>query len=232
MKTTRSRLSGEQVSRCSSIKVWYFLFGGTKSLWHLKSFCFSNPLNDPSLYVLLVLYIRRLYPQESFCPTIFLDIKCRVNRHPEVVEYISQTVEMAMSAVSTGDSQEISMILFDQATAIEYETYRICFNEKVTYSDSRKGELERELRYLLLSVHALEGLKNPRWPQEATFRVMILLPAAVKNSTILKQALQEGSWYSPGDESSKPLGPRRPIHEMRDFGFRLYSEVMDSSRKS
>lgn len=175
----------------------------------------------------IVLYIRRLYPQESFCPTIFLDIKCRVNRHPEVVAYISHAVEMAVSAVMTAESHEISIVLFDQETATEYETYRICFDENPAKDETRKSELERELRNCMLSVHALEGLKCPRWSQETTFKIMVLLSSKVTTSVALKAALQEGTWYCPGDESSKPSGPRRPIHEMSDFGCRLYSELGD-----
>jgi hypothetical protein len=132
---------------------------------------------------------------------------------------------MAVSVVMAGESHEISIVLFDQESGTEYETYRICFDETITKDESRKPELERELRNLVLSVQALEGLKCQRWPPETTFNIMILLSSRVKTSAALSEALREGTWFSPGDESAESLGQRRPIHEMATFGCRLYSEV-------
>ena len=145
------------------------------------------------------------------------------------MEYISQAVEMAVSAVMADDSREISIVLLDQETAMEYESYRICFDEAPSKDERRKSELEQELRNTVLSVHSLEGLKSPQWPLEATFKIMILLTSSVKTSVALKEAIRVGAWYSPGDELSRPLGSRRPIHEMNDFGCRLYSEFRSSS---
>lgn len=150
-----------------------------------------------------------------------------MNRHPAVVEYISQTVEIAVSAILTGESREVSIVFLDQEKATEFETYRICFDELKTVDESRIPLLERDWRDLILSMQGLEGLKSQPWPEEATFKIMILLSSEINKTMALKDALLEGAWYSPVDVASAEVGVRRPIHQTRSFGCRLYSEVFD-----
>jgi len=46
-----------------------------------------------------LLYIRRIYPSDSFANSYFLGVRCKVNRHPGVVNYISQAVQVAVPAL-------------------------------------------------------------------------------------------------------------------------------------
>lgn len=174
-----------------------------------------------------VLSIRRVYPQESFCSANFLGLRCRVNRNPEVVEYISTTVQMAVSAVAAGESNELLIVIYDQETSTDHETYAFSFNENVLCSSgTTKDALESDIRNLILSVHALEGLKIPNWSPETSFRIMVLLSSQLDACMPLKDAISEGNWFCPGNAStSRKVGRRRPVHQMASCECQLYAEI-------
>ena len=56
-----------------------------------------------------LLYVRRVYPSESFADSYFLGVRVKANRHPAVVAYISKAVKVAVpaligSSMGTGNS--------------------------------------------------------------------------------------------------------------------------------
>lgn len=175
-----------------------------------------------------VLYIRRLYPQDSFCRTRFLGVQCRSNRHPEVVKYISKTVEMAVSALMAGDSEEISVIIYDQQERQDFEKFSLNFDPPIIKPTQNLLDLEAEMRNLILSVQTLEGLKSWKWPPETTFRIMLFVKTAEHNSNELRESLTTGHWYC--HQSGTELRSserRRPVHDMGQSGARFYIQMMD-----
>ena len=188
--------------------------------------CYYNILSCSFSSFDIVLYIRRVYPQESFCPTSFLGLRCHANRHPQVVDYITQTTSVALSTVAAGESQEIAIVLYDQYTAEDHEIYRLHFDEQLVVGlGGKRAELEREVRNMILSLLSLEGLKTPHWSAETTFRIMVQVNSKVQSCAALKNALSEGKWFFPGDAMSQPSRRRRPVHQMVGFGCRFYVEL-------
>jgi mitotic spindle assembly checkpoint protein MAD2B len=58
-----------------------------------------------------VLYSRRVYPKATFGNVRFAGIQCRVNRHPDVVQYIQETVSLAAPAIIQGSVDQVSLII-------------------------------------------------------------------------------------------------------------------------
>ena len=142
-----------------------------------------------------------------------------------MVDYISQTTSIAISAVAAGESQEIAIVLYNQQTGEDHETYRLYFDEPLLKLGGKTAELESEVRNMILSVLALGGMKTPDWSAETTFRVMVRVKSEVQSCTALKSALSEGKWYFPGGILSQSSRPQRPVHQMLGFGCRLYMEL-------
>jgi hypothetical protein len=171
-----------------------------------------------------VLYIRRIYPQDTFCHTRFLGVQCRANRHPGVVDYISETVRLVVSAILKGDSDEVSLVLFDQAdTMVQHEKYSLNFGRTPTQSSIL--ELEREIRDLILSVRTLEGLDPPAWSPSATFKILLYLPTEKQNCTELNEALADGEWFCPDSDSSRAEEKRRPLFQMAQSTCNFYFQT-------
>ena len=216
--------------RCCGVLRWKLLF--IKVNLHCRHVCvlfqcFDLWLQHSSLsfsYLDVVLYIRRVYPQESFCAISFLGVRCHANRHPQVVDYIAQTTSLAIAAVAAGESHEIAIVLFDQQTAKDREIYRLHFDEHLVGLGGKTAELESEVRNMILSLLSLEGLKTPRWSAETTFRIMVQVTSPVQSCESLKSALSEGKWFFPGGAMLQAPRRRRPVYQMLGFGCRFYME--------
>lgn len=57
------------------------------------------------------LYSRRVYPKATFGNVRFSGIQCNVNRHPDVVKYIHDTVSLAAPGIIHGSVDQISIII-------------------------------------------------------------------------------------------------------------------------
>ena len=55
-----------------------------------------------------LLYVRRIYPSDTFANSYFLGLQVKVNRHPAVVQYISKAVEVAVPALMDNTSSSSS----------------------------------------------------------------------------------------------------------------------------
>ncbi|CAB9513222.1 expressed unknown protein [Seminavis robusta] len=60
-----------------------------------------------------LLYIRRVYPSSSFCDSYFLGIRCKANRHPGVVEYIRDAVQVAVPVLLGQTASEFCLEVVD-----------------------------------------------------------------------------------------------------------------------
>ena len=92
-----------------------------------------------------LLYVRRVYPKESFCDTYFLDIQCKANRHPGVASYIQNAIEVSTPALVGPDNRvadEISLEVIDcqhtlSSSSSSYEPEQ---QETKTPSGKRKAD--------------------------------------------------------------------------------------------
>ena len=184
-----------------------------KDLWSaaLETFCHQ------------VLSVRRVYPKETFCSTRFLGVHCQACRHPGVVEYISETVQVATSALFEGDSNEVSLVIFDQEKNVDHEKYSLCLLQKPRASIE---QLEREMRDLILSVCTLGGMHCPAWSPSITFKILLYLPTKNSKSEDLSLAIKEGKWYCPNTDScSRAEEKRRPVHHMPKATCQFYFQT-------
>jgi hypothetical protein len=60
-----------------------------------------------------ILYTRSLYPRDAFTATRYLGITCHACRHPGVVQYIHETLLVAVPALLSGAVDELILIFYD-----------------------------------------------------------------------------------------------------------------------
>jgi hypothetical protein len=174
-----------------------------------------------------VLYVRRLYPKESFCTTRFLGVQCYANRHPQVVDYITETVKMAATSLLEGTTNEIGIIIFDQISQCRHEKYTLSFSStpRLTTS-SNLHEREQDARELILSVLSLEGVSIHNWDSSVTFRIELFLPIEILPTSQLNKDISDGKWFCPDRGSaSRAEECRRPVFNMSTSTVQFYFEV-------
>lgn len=169
-----------------------------------------------------VLFVRKVYPKETFCSTRFLGVQCKANRHPGVVAYISQTIKVIVPALFAGATNEVSLVIFDQANNKQVERHSLCFLQK-----SPRATDEKEVRDLILSVYTLEGLESPVSNSSINFKIMLHLPNNDQNCNELNRALSEGKWFCPntGTSRTEEKEKRRPMHHMMNSGCNFYFQT-------
>lgn len=60
-----------------------------------------------------LLYVRRIYPRDSFAPNRFLGVSCHASRHPAIVDYIYNFLEVAVPALCAGTADELALVVLD-----------------------------------------------------------------------------------------------------------------------
>eukprot|EP00934_Nitzschia_sp_Nitz4_P004795 Nitzschia sp. Nitz4//scaffold102_size76354//4090//4781//NITZ4_005621-RA/size76354-exonerate_est2genome-gene-0.0-mRNA-1//1//CDS//3329532216//4785//frame0 len=174
------------------------------------------------MFVHQVLFVRRVYPLDCFCTTRFLGVQCHANRHPDVVKYISTTIELVVSALMAGDSDEMALVIVDQATGLEHEQYFLHLQYRTDKTNMSISNIEREFRDLILRVLSLRGLEAPNWRSSTTFQIKLYVPNQIEKCFTLKEALGNGAWYSSGGVHSREVESKHPLHQMEILGCRLY----------
>lgn len=66
-----------------------------------------------------LLYVRRVYPSNTFCDSYFLGIRYKANRHPGVVEYISNAIQVAVPALMERVADEFCLEVINEKTEEE-----------------------------------------------------------------------------------------------------------------
>ncbi|KAL7565019.1 hypothetical protein ACA910_020731 [Epithemia clementina (nom. ined.)] len=172
-----------------------------------------------------ILYVRRVYPQETFISTEYQGITtCRVCRHPEVVSYIHDTVQAAVPALLRGTATEIALTIVErdsitETVAMEWEVYKLRMLNldmslmEHTHSSSRNSnvpsksdllqQLERGLRNLILKVHGLPHghvtTANSSLDQ-LSFQITLKIAKEDPSCTQLAEGFKTGTW----NETSSP----------------------------
>ena len=124
-----------------------------------------------------LLYVRRIYPRDSFATNRFLGVSCHANRHPAVVDYIYNFLEVAVPALCCGTADELALVVLDSPPGkAETILERFVFsfdtadmNGKIRAAMEARGDpdtrisglvrfLEPRLRDLLLQVVSMNGM--------------------------------------------------------------------------
>lgn len=161
-----------------------------------------------------ILHSRHVYPRESFCPSSFLGIRCRVNRHPDVVSYIEESVAVAVPSLLSGVASQFSVVICEKdplgnATR-DLESYHLALavppvhgSEEADHTNVIKS-LERTMRDMILRVLSLES----GWASKSasvSFRIVLHIPTEDKSCRSLNKAFTEGKWrVSDGLDDSQP----------------------------
>jgi hypothetical protein len=164
-----------------------------------------------------ILFVRRLYPKDTFAPARFLGVQCRVNRHQDVVSYISEAVKVVVPALIQSVSNEVSLEIFDHGNSKQREVYFLKFAQSPVEAENNDiNAWEREMQYLILSVYSLES-ESPGWRSSATFKIKLFLSGNQQNCADLNQALSNGKWFCPRTDSknSRADENRCPVYDMK-----------------
>lgn len=129
-----------------------------------------------------LLYTRSLYPDDAFSRTRHYGVACHACRHPDVVDYIFETLQVAVPGIFSGAIDGLYLIIYDAETENMLERYAFEFDlddtVKITQSSvtvnapgkDERGEelevkiqeLERSLRDVLLRIVSLDGTELGR----------------------------------------------------------------------
>lgn len=174
---------------------------------HARTSSSTNTTTTPRLTSILgsflevltheILYIRSLYPHDAFSPTRHYGVSCHACRHLGVVDYIFDTLKVAVPGIISGTVEGVYIILYDSQTDELLERYAVEFqmDEMVNIVNSNDGRgsiqsststkdtnarerdlleekvqhLERALRDVLLKMSSLDGTDLGRRRGHATF---------------------------------------------------------------
>ena len=188
-----------------------------------------------------VLYVRKVYPKDTFCAVEFLAATshCKANRHPGVVSYVSDVINVAVPAIFLrGVAKELTLVILNHASDSsqrEIERYTLDFsdlsatleenesitNEQPLWKSLCIEDLEREMLDLVLSVHS-HGLSEGarRGKSNLSFKLVLYVPnieSDGKDVAVgceeLDSALSKGTWFTPSTpKNNKQL---RPVHSVK-----------------
>uniref|UniRef100_A0A7S2A333 HORMA domain-containing protein n=1 Tax=Trieres chinensis TaxID=1514140 RepID=A0A7S2A333_TRICV len=60
-----------------------------------------------------ILYVRSVYPRDSFAPSRHLGVSCHASRHPGVVDYVYDALSVAVPSLVRGVADEIALVVMD-----------------------------------------------------------------------------------------------------------------------
>lgn len=172
-----------------------------------------------------ILYLRQVYPRDTFAPTKFLGVSCHACRHAGVVCYITTTLGVIVPSILSGSVTHVSLVLMKDAFTID-ETYTLIVSSSVLATNTDNDDslevlqqTERCLRDLILSVLSLEGLPKKKWTNDASFK-LTMQTAEQKDDYCheLTTAFDQGTWYRPnrsdGEVEANPNEKVRPLHHV------------------
>lgn len=198
-----------------------------------------------------LLYVRHVYPRETFAGSSFLGVRCHVSRHPGVVSYITNTLKVAVPSLLSGVADEISLTIFDHRGDDDEEQYVLRFSDAQINNQisNDNGDakfpletmqlLERGIRDLVLSAHALEA-GRATMSESVSFKLSLHIPEEDKTCTALNEAFALGTWFAPTIRNSAVTteeGPRsrgrviRPLHNFSNASIGSIQFAMLKSRK-
>jgi HORMA domain len=142
-----------------------------------------------------LLFVRQLYPSETFISARVLGVSVKKCGHPMVSKYITEMLRLGIPCLSTGICSGMSLQILIDPTHLA-ETYTLNFERfsqqpnKLSAERNKDdiGELERCLRDLLLSVLELERRPSTIFTDASTFNIVF---------TAAQEPLTKGAAESP-----------------------------------
>jgi hypothetical protein len=190
-------------------KQWSSLLGATLEAWSHH-----------------ILFVRQVYPRETFAPTRFLGVRCNVSRHPEVVSYIQSYIKVAVPSILSGVADEVVLCIRDA----DAELYILRFispasvgtpmNSARNVSRASLEQVEREMRDLFISAqHSISSGRRASTSELVSFGLTLHIPEENKNCSELNDGFNRGTWVvchddatdaNPGSKSGRVT---RPLHQ-------------------
>ena len=193
-----------------------------------------------------LLYQRRVYPSATFTCSSFLGVRSYVSRHPGVVAYIHETIQVAVPSLVSGVAQDITLTIVDENAAAgdgqsseddtitrisELESYIMRFRVHSIENDARGvttteaiDRIERGLRNILLSALAVEHGRPTtttisKSEDGASFRLSLHIAEKDRTCAELNEAFSTGSWYvsSETDDNTARKSKGRVIRPLHQF---------------
>jgi hypothetical protein len=170
-----------------------------------------------------LLFQRHVYPRDTFCPTKFLGVSCHACRHPKVVNYIANALQVIVPSIVTGSIEHVSLVIMKDCFNVS-ETFTLTLSLPLTINDNQSEQqeslqhVERSMRDLILSVLSLEGLARKRLTDDSSFKLTVKTAETIdKLSPEMTRAFDEGTWYRPSiveldKEESEKTGKVQPLH--------------------
>ena len=165
----------------------------------------------------LLLYVRCVYPRDTFQCIRFLGVRCKANRHPVVASYISDSLRVAVPVLLHPAANEISLIILDGSSGKQLEKYSLVFSEALNNARPSLHELETVLRSLILSTLALDGQLTKKVSSDVTFKIILHVDKEDTSCHFLTKALSEGIWYCSRIELPDSHERCRPLQQIK-FG--------------
>lgn len=92
-----------------------------------------------------LLYSRKLYPKDAFAPARYLGVQCYACRDPGVVNYIYNTLAVAVPAICTGNVTELSLVFYDDDQTLERFVWKFSLkNEEIQLLDSSNNSYNNQ----------------------------------------------------------------------------------------
>ncbi|KAG7350370.1 2-oxyglutarate/Fe(II) oxygenase [Nitzschia inconspicua] len=176
-----------------------------------------------------LLYIRKVYPRDTFASTRFLETQCHVCRHPDVVSYINEAVEAIVSElISKNDCNELVVEIYNQTNMTSYEEYYISFDPD-TKTEAPIADVEKDLRDLICSVGSVGRVASTNWPDSVSFR--ILLQCGNQDPDKSNRPLLDSNWYRAYRKKSRADEQRRIVYDVPScrctFQYQIYPTETD-----
>ena len=157
-----------------------------------------------------------------------MGIRCHVCRHPDVANYVAETLGIAIPALSRGAADCVSLVVIDGSKrGFEEVLERYCFEfdalktalatedwtNEIQSSPGKMAKVSKELEFglkqLILRLISLDGTRmGDPLPSSATFKICLRLSSQQDNEFLegrgceeLSCALREGKWFRPDEES-------------------------------
>ena len=183
-----------------------------------------------------ILYVRSVYPRESFVPSRYLGVSCHASRHPGVVDYIYESLTVAVPAIVSGAGDEIALVITDfrgkdsgsnaervlERFAFSFDVAEMAGSARALDGDEewdRVGRLMRDLenglRDVLLRIISMDGVdmgtRRGRLSGSTTFKLCLHTARREKVSESDAGGVRVGLDASGGLETSVVSDPKKDL---------------------
>jgi len=184
-----------------------------------------------------LLYVRRIYPRDSFAPNRFLGVSCHASRHPAIVDYVYNFLEVAVPALCAGTADELALVVLDSPPGKPetiMERFVFSFDTADMTSKMRavmeaRGDpesrimdlvrfLEPRLRELLLQVVSMNGMdvRRPSRGKKGNTRAGTDVDPGANMTFKLALRLAPGDKAHGDDEKEKDVEIPTPCAELNE----------------